>query len=544
MNFLRSMAGRIPLALAYFLFASVTVATTRYEGGVAFLWIATALLIADLMTRPRRQWLASLVPCGVASGLATGLFGLGWAAALPFVIINLVEASLAAWIFRRQGRPLRPLGSLAWLMQFVTSVGIVAPLIGAVLAAATLWALGKPPGPAFVQYFTGHALGNITLTPLALLVAQGRIGEAIRGARNRAGAEQLLLLLLVAVTSAIVFTQASLPLLFLPALPIILVTFRLGRGGAALAIVILALIGGAATMAGMGPMQLLDASLGTRVHFFQFYLAATVLTILPVAADLQNRGRLHRALRSSEERYRLLAEHSTDILIHLETDGRIRYVSPSIRQLGGHDPDALIGRNCRVLIAAEHLERVVEAHAETVARAGETLSYDYLAVTADGARRWFESHARAVLDEQGKVDGVICVVRDISARKENELRLSNDALTDPLTGLPNRRAFRIAFERRSLDAGIHLADCVALLDIDHFKVVNDSFGHAAGDEVLRGFATVARRMVRERDLVARVGGRSSRSSCRTRRSRRRCGCASGCGSRVRGPAFGRDRKCT
>ena len=60
--------------------------------------------------------------------------------------------------------------------------------------------------------------------------------------------------------------------------------------------------------------------------------------------------------------------------------------------------------------------------------------------------------------------------------------------------------------RRPLDAGIRRLDCVAVLDIDHFKRINDSFGHDAGDEVLRGFAQVARKMVREGDVVARIGG--------------------------------------
>jgi diguanylate cyclase (GGDEF)-like protein len=84
--------------------------------------------------------------------------------------------------------------------------------------------------------------------------------------------------------------------------------------------------------------------------------------------------------------------------------------------------------------------------------------------------------------------------------------MAADALTDPLTGLFNRRAFRSALEGRSLDRGESPTDCVAVLDIDHFKSVNDSHGHAAGDEVLRGFARVARRMVREHDFIARIGG--------------------------------------
>lgn len=506
MSFPALLIRQTCLGLAYFAAASLTIALTRYDGGIAFLWVAASLLIADLMIRPRRQWLFSILPCAVASCLATGFFGFGWGLALPFVAINMIEAFVAAWTFRRRGHPLRPLGSLSWLMHFVMSVGLVAPLVGAVLAAATLWTVGKSPGPVFFQYFAGHALGNMTFTPLVLLFARGHIQKTLKDVCRRDGTESFLLLLTVIATSSFVFWQSSLPLLFLPILPIILVTFRAGRGGAAAAIVFLALIGGGATMAGWGPIRLFVASPGLQLQFFQFYLATTVLTVLPVAADLQNRRRLHRDLRLSEERYRLMAEHSTDILLHLEVDGRIRYVSPSIRQLGGHDPDALIGRSSGILVAPEHLERVREAHLATAAAGGDTRTFDYLAMTADGTKRWFETHGRAILDDDGEIDGVICVVRDISARKATELRLSEDALTDPLTGLPNRRAFRLAIERRPRDAGIHSTDCVAVLDIDHFKVVNDSFGHAAGDEVLRCFARIARRMVREEDLLARIGG--------------------------------------
>ncbi|MDQ3139412.1 MAG: diguanylate cyclase, partial [Pseudomonadota bacterium] len=268
----------------------------------------------------------------------------------------------------------------------------------------------------------------------------------------------------------------------------------------------LALVGAGFTLAGVGPVQLIDASYGGQVQFFQFYLAATVLTVLPVAADLEKRSRLHRDLRLSEERHRLLAEHSTDILLQLDLEGRIRFVSPSIRQLGGHDPAALIGRNSRILIAPEHLDRVAAGHAATIAAAGKTHTYEYLALTADGAERWFESNGRAIVDEHGVVESVLSIARDITVRKAVERRLTTDAMTDPLTGLPNRRAFNATVSRRPLDATDDRSDCVAVLDLDHFKVINDSFGHAAGDRVLRDFARLARRIVRERDFVARIGG--------------------------------------
>ncbi len=500
------LARQSLLGLTYFVVSSLTVSLTRFDGGIAFIWIASSLLIADLVSRPRRQWLWSLVPCGVASFAATGLFGFGWSMAAPFVIINLGEGLTAAWLLRRYGRGRRPLGSLSWLMQFVMAVGVVAPLMGASVAALAMSSIGKPAGVAFVNYFTGHALGNITFMPLALFVVGGNFGQFVKGLQRRQWSERIGLMAFVLATCLVVFLQVSLPLLFVPVLPIILIAFRLGRSGAAIGIVILALVGGAATLAGLGPIQLIDVPIGGQLQFFQFYLAATVLTVLPVAADLQNRSGLLRAMRLSEERYRLLAEHSTDILLHLEVDGRIRFVSPSIWQIGGHDPKALVGRNSNILIAPEHRDRVRIAFAETIASAGETQTYEYLAITADGNKRWFETHGRAILDDDGKIDGVLSVVRDITARKAVERRLTADALTDALTGLPNRRGFASTIARRPLDAGAERSDCVAVLDLDHFKIINDSFGHAVGDEVLRGFANIARLMVRECDLVARTGG--------------------------------------
>ncbi len=502
---LAGLIAKLPLAVAYFAAASVAVSLTRFDGGVAFMWFAGPLLIADLMSRPRRQWAASIVACSVASFLATGLFGLGWGAAIPFALINMVEASVAAYLFRLRGYTQRPLESLSWLTHFVFAVGLVAPAASAVLAAGVLATMGKSAGSTLIHFFTGHALGNITFTPLALLVVQGVIGQRMQAAGRNVTAQNAFLLLLVLLVSVAVFTQPGLPLLFLPILPIILVAFRAGRGGAAIAIVMLALCGGAATIGGFGPIQLVAPSLGAKVQFFQFYLAATVLTVLPVVADLHHRKRLHRALRFSEERYRILAEYSTDILLHLEVDGQIRYVSPAIRQLAGHDPDALVGQNSRVLVAPEHLEHVRAAHYATIAEPGQTRTFEYLAVTASGDRRWFETRSRVVLDDDGEIDGVLNVARDISDRKATELRLTTDALTDSLTGLPNRRAYRSQVQQLRVSTMEGL-DCIAVLDIDHFKAVNDRFGHDGGDDVLRAFAGVARRMIRDRDMVARIGG--------------------------------------
>ena len=498
--------SKLPLGVAYFVAASLAVSLTRYEGGVAFLWVACALLIADLIRAPRSRWLYSIVPCMIGSFMATSLFGLGWKIAPWFVVLNAIEAAMAAWLFRRQGRRDRMLASVSSLGHFILAAGIVAPLFAAAMAGMIFWSLGRPVVDAMIDVATGHALGNVTVTPLALMFVRGQIWQRLAAAGRHKIVETAALLLLMIAVSAIVFLQKAQPLLFLPILPIIVIAFRVGTAPTVIAVLLLALIGGTATVFGRGPVTLISASFDNQLQFFQFYLAVTLVTALPVVADLQHRARLHREARNSELRFRLLADHSTDVLLHLEIDGRIRYVSPSIEALSGHTPEALIGRNSVTLCASEHRARVIAAHEAIVAAGGDTQSFEYLGLSADGSSRWFENQSRAICDEEGNVESVLSLARDISARKINELRLTSEAMTDPLTGLPNRRAFKAAIDRRMRLWNEEHVDCIAVFDIDRFKGVNDQYGHDAGDAVLRTFAEVVRRVVRESDSIARVGG--------------------------------------
>ena len=124
----------------------------------------------------------------------------------------------------------------------------------------------------------------------------------------------------------------------------------------------------------------------------------------------------------------------------------------------------------------------------------------------DGCPRWLLLAADAAYDPQGGIVGHVGVLRDITARKEVELRLAHDAFHDPLTGLPNRGLFldRVALAAaRTERTGSHVA--VLCLDLDHFGVFNDARGDAGGDELLRAVADRLRTMVRVTDTVTRFG---------------------------------------
>lgn len=501
----RPVVACLALGLLYGGAAALAILVGRFDQGVSFVWIATAILTSRLSSLPPRQWPGAIAACFVASMVTTGLLGFGWSLALPLAVVNIGEASFGAWMLRRLNGSFDPLKSLRWLGGFLFALGLFGPAVGAIGAAAAVAIVAhQDPVITAVRWYLGHALGTITFAPVLLFLFRGRPRTWLVAIDLTRAPEAAGLLGLVLVTTTLVFGQTELPLLFLPTLPIILATFRLGRMGASVSIVILAVIGSMMTLRGAGPLNLIAGPMGIRLQMLQFYLAATVMTILPVAAELAYRSELFRRLRESEARYRLVADNSTDIILNVDLDGIVRVASPSIQQMGGYAPEDIVGTAALRLIAPEYHGDVMRAHYEVLAHPQRNAIVEYRAVHANGQMRWYESHTRAVLDEHNAVIGTVSAVRDIAHRKLVEGELAVAAYTDQLTGLANRRAFLAEFERRAASASGH--GCVAMLDLDHFKRVNDVHGHDAGDEVLRRFAAVARGCLRDGDMLARIGG--------------------------------------
>jgi diguanylate cyclase (GGDEF)-like protein/PAS domain S-box-containing protein len=267
-----------------------------------------------------------------------------------------------------------------------------------------------------------------------------------------------------------------------------------------MSIATLAVIGAFETRLGLGPVYLSPLSLSGQLLVFQFFLAVTVLTVLPVAVELESRKELLQRVRDSEAEFRMLADYSTDAIMRLAETGHIKYVSPFIHELTGYHPDELVGKRSRILVDPRDFDRVISEHRVAMATGGEAHTYSHRIRRKDGEVLWLQTHGRAISLAEGRRE-LLAIMRDVTAFREREAELSEAALTDRLTGLPNRRAIEAATAR--LAQGEH---CIALLDLNRFKQVNDTYGHDAGDAVLKGFADLARQLVRTHDTVARLGG--------------------------------------
>jgi diguanylate cyclase (GGDEF)-like protein/PAS domain S-box-containing protein len=409
---------------------------------------------------------------------------------------------------------------------------------------------------------------------------------------------------------------------------LLLLVYRHGFAGVVSGTLVLSIAGGFEAAYGLGTFELIgDASVGARALLLQVFVGAGCMVSFPLAVGLAERRRLTREIAEKESRYRLLAEHSRDLIVRLRADGQFLYVSPASSVLFGHTPEELMAARWELVHPNDRVR--FQGEVSRLFRYGGSLTTTYRARHRDGHYVWIEAvaqrvdaveppevvyagrdvtervaseqallesqmqlqaisdnvpvmigrfdaeerftfanrtvermlgypgdqllgrtlreifgeetyasmadHVRGVLsgvaqsfdgsatlrdrvydhktqfvpdrDTDGNVRGFYSITFDITALKRAERELTALARVDTLTGLANRRHFeeRLAealhrAQRQGLPLGL------LVLDLDRFKAVNDTHGHAVGDAVLKAFAERISSCVYEVDLPARLGG--------------------------------------
>lgn len=261
--------------------------------------------------------------------------------------------------------------------------------------------------------------------------------------------------------------------------------------------------GQAAIAVDIAPSKLAD----DLVHAAAIPVAVGVLVCIQMAgATMRQKEQAEESVRVSEERFRSLVQHSSDLTVVLGPGSEIRYASVASEHLLGRSPDDLIGSYAGDLVHPDDLGRLRQQLRGRLA-AGASAVIQLRVAHSDGSWR----HVEAVvtdLSESPAVQGVVVNARDVTERRHAESTLEHQATHDSLTGLANRTLLKTRLDEAvgGFDAGRSARPVLLFVDIDRFKLINDGLGHEIGDQVLVVVADRLRQALRGSETVARFGG--------------------------------------
>lgn len=225
-----------------------------------------------------------------------------------------------------------------------------------------------------------------------------------------------------------------------------------------------------------------------------------------VIRDVTERKKAEEAVRDSEARFRDLFENANDLIYTHDLQGNFTSLNRAGERITGYTRDEALRMNIAEVVAPEYLQTAQQMLQHKLEGVPPT-SYELEIISKSGKRVTLEISTRLIYKNDEPV-GVQGIARDITERKLAEEQLQYNALYDTLTELPNRTHFMkqltLAVERAELEKRFRFA--VLFLDIDRFKIINDSLGHIIGDKLLIGIAERLKSCVRPSDVIARLGG--------------------------------------
>ncbi len=504
------------LGIAYFAFAVVSLLATRGAHGIAAIWPPSGILLATLLIVRRRSVWRFAIAALVASFAANFLTGADLYVSVGFTAANGLEAVVAALLLRRRsGRR----------VSFVDPAGLaaffLASLVAALVSAGVAACIAPQAGRAFIlSWFSTVWLGMLLVTPLLLalfeLLVSARQAVARRDVLNLIG-----IIICTAVAAGATFSQTRFPMLFVPMMVIVVAVLRGGMLGGIISMIVVAAIGSLALGWDSGPIFLIRGSHDSRLLFFQFYLLSLFVSALPMATLLAARDRLRVNL---SERIRLLDQAEAAAHIghwRVNSVNQTIFWSPQVFRMHGLPEDRPPSLEQAIGLYHPDDRAVVSQVVAEALSSGQPFAFEARIVRPDGAIRHVATQGERDYSSTDDAIGLFGLIRDVTEQIEARkvLQDARDAAnrsaeramalasTDALTGLANRRRIVEYLDATLSDvADGDAALSVVLFDIDHFKAVNDRYGHDVGDEVLKRVAASAIEGLRSTDLIGRYGG--------------------------------------
>lgn len=230
-----------------------------------------------------------------------------------------------------------------------------------------------------------------------------------------------------------------------------------------------------------------------------------------VSREITKRKRAEEALKISESKYRLITENMRDMIITVDHNDIITYLSPSFEKLTGYHIKDFLNRDSHAFFEYIHpgdLEFIKKIFYESIIGGKKFNShYEYRFLNNNNQYIWLEANINTIYNENGELEKLILVARDIIERKKYQNQLKTMAYYDYLTGIPNRRFFMDYLSDEVMKAEkLNQRFALMYLDIDHFKNINDVMGHDIGDQLLIQFSKQVQQTISGKGTFSRIGG--------------------------------------
>lgn len=483
----------------------------RTQTGANIIWLANGLVLAYLLLAPRWRWPWYVSVAFVSMFLGSVFIGETLGMSLVYNLLNILEILVGALLLKRKSTELPHFTDGRFVIRFVGLACLLGPSIAAIPFGIFEHLTNHQDFLSIILgWINGDGLGIAVVTPTIIAILENRMRNTYLLRRK-----WFYPAMVIAVT-VLAFRQQTVPLLFLVFPFLVLVLMQIDLGWAALSTLVVAVIGSWYTVRGHGPIGAAPhLGLQWKAAILQLYLAALMFTLYAISVVFGNLRKTQSELRKIAALHKLVVDNSRDAIILGDLDGTQTYVSPGVRQLTEWEPRELTDRAIRELIHPTDIAEV-EMAMRALRAGAEGGTLEYRIRRRDGEYIWVEGSLRVYRDPATGIPvGFLNLVRDISERKRSEENLQSAyrameslVVVDALTGISNRRRFDEALAtewRRALRDSEKVS--LLLIDADHFKRYNDTYGHVRGDSCLKQIAEAALDVVlRPGDLVARYGG--------------------------------------
>ena len=499
---LKGLLCLLGVALLYVALAYLSLRFLSINGRTSVAWLPGGMALAVLLMYGKR--FAWSVLLGQLAFIMLGGGSIGPAIAISTG--NALAALVGAWLMTRRGQFDPTLPSLQDFGALIVLAGGVASLIAALVGVATTLVFGRPVQADLLQnllsWWVGDLVGILLVTPLFLIWRRPPAGWL----QARRLAEVCLLLGLAFLVGQVVF-MGWLGAWFDPLAKgywmfvlVAVATVRLGRHGVVLLLLMAGIQGLVGALQGVGLFA--DAVAQSRLANYWLYVVALSGFGMAGATYFDQLKRMQSELaQRGESYYRQFSDNST-LMMLLDPNGRILDANPAALRFYGYAKDRFLAMQI-----SDISQRSAIAILETlgVAAQADGSQFESRHRLADGSLRDVSISSSPI--KVGERHVLHTIVFDITDRKRAEAEIQNLAFFDPLTHLPNRRLLldrlqqALAGSARSQRKGALL-----FIDLDNFKALNDTYGHALGDVLLQQAAQRLSDCIRQGDTVARLGG--------------------------------------